>query len=116
MIIESGIATGDVPDLLAGGRLNALPYNGTFTVEVSANKAGANDYASLLIQKPSGDVPIDKQLIPAASAVPSAEGGVLDARTVLTFQFTARQGGHFNISLNLVGTGVVVTWRVSLSP
>ena len=112
MILETANEVGTDTDILAGTRLNAIPYNGTLTFEVQANLNNATNNFMLTIQLPSGDVPVDSQLVPGTN--PSLDG-VLDERTLLRFAFGATQGGHFNISLTETGTAIC-TWRAILSP
>jgi len=112
MIIESGIVTATTSDLLSGGRLNNIPYNGTLVIQLLANLADATDNFNVTIQKPNGDVPVDGQLVPGAN--PSL-AGVLDSRQYLELAFQATQGGHFHITLTETGTAVC-TWRAVLRP
>lgn len=110
MIIESGIVAATNNDLLVGGRLNAIPYNGVLTLQFSVDKADATDNFTLNIQKPNGDVPIDTQLLTADGTV-----GKLDSRNYLELQFEATQGGHFNIALVQSGAAIA-TYRAILRP
>lgn len=112
MILESGIVTATTSDLLAGGRLNALPYTGTLTIQLLSQLADASNNYSVTIQKPNGDVPVDGQLVPGSNP---ALAGVLDDRQLLQFTFQATQGGHFQITLTETGTAVC-TWRAILRP
>lgn len=112
MILESGIVTASNTDLLGTGRLNAIPYNGTLTLDVLANlNDGTNGY-TLTIQLPNGDVPVDAQAVPGSN--PSL-AGVLDERQLLRIAFPAPQGGHVTIALTEAGTAVCA-WRAVLSP
>jgi hypothetical protein len=110
MIYESGIISATDTDLLASGRLNAIPYNGTLTLEFLSQFADATNYYTLTIQKPDGDVPVDAQIVPGSNP---ALAGVLDDRQLLRMTFGATQGGHFTISLTETGTAVC-TWRAVL--
>lgn len=112
MIYESATITATNADILSGTRLNAIPYNGTLTLEVSADLNNATNNFTVTIQEPNGDVPVDAQ--PVLGTNP-ALGGVLDNRTVTRFQFRAMQGGHFNIALTETGAAIA-TWRAVLSP
>jgi len=112
MILETATEAATNTDILAGSRLNAIPYNGQLTFEVQANLNNATNNFTLTIQLPNGDVPCDSQLVPACNP---ALDGVLDERTLLRFAFAATQGGHFNISLTENGTALC-TWRAVLSP
>jgi len=112
MIIESGIVSASTTDLLSGGRLNQIPYNGRLILQLLADNAdGSNNYA-VTIQKPDGGVPIDGQLVPGSN--PSL-AGVLDSRQYLELAFDATQGGHFHVTLTETGTAIC-TWRAVLSP
>jgi len=112
MILETANETATDADILAGTRLNSIPYPGTLTFEVQANLNNATNNFALTIQLPNGDVPVDNQLVPGCN--PSLDG-VLDERTLLRMAFKATQGGHFNISLTETGTAIC-TWRAILSP
>jgi len=112
MIIESGLITATNADMMSGGRLNAIPYNGTLTMQFLSNLADASNNFSLTIQKPNGDVPIDGQLIPGSN--PSLDG-VIDDRQMLELSFQAGQGGHFVVSVTETGTAVL-TYRFILRP
>lgn len=112
MILESGIVTASNTDLLSGGRLNAIPYNGTLTLQFLSNLADGTNQYTVTIQKPNGDVPVDAQLVPGNN--PSL-AGVLDDRQLLQFSFRATIGGHFAVALTESGTAVC-TWRAVLKP
>lgn len=112
MIYESATIVATDTDVLLGTRLNAIPYNGTLTIDLSANLAVAANSWAVTVQEPNGDVPVDAQLVPANG---DAAAGVLDERTLLRFTFRATQGGHFTISLTETGTAIAI-WRAVLSP
>jgi hypothetical protein len=112
MIYESGIVSATNTDLLAGGRLNAIPYNGQLTIDLLAQDNDATNNYTVTIQKPNGDVPVEAQRVPGSN--PSL-AGVLDDRQLLRFSFAATQGGHFTITLTETGASVV-TWRAVLKP
>lgn len=112
MIFEQAIIVASDTDVLNGTRLNAIPYNGLLTVQVSANLANATNNWSLTIQLPNGDVPVDSQIVVGTNP---ALDGVLDDRTLMMFSFPATQGGHFTISLTETGTAIA-TWRAVLRP
>lgn len=112
MIYESGIVSASNTDLLSGGRLNAIPYNGTLTLDFLAQDNDATNNFTVTIQKPNGDVPVEAQRIPGSN--PSL-AGVLDDRQLLRFSFKATQGGHFSVQLTETGSSVV-TWRAVLKP
>lgn len=112
MIYESGVEAATNTDLLNGTRLNAIPYNGTLTLEFLADLNNATNRFTVTVQEPNGDVPIDTQPVPGSN--PSL-GGVLDDRQLLRISFRATQGGHFNISVAESGTALLA-WRAVLSP
>lgn len=112
MIYESAVIVATDADVLAGTRLNAIPYGGMLTLEFSANLANATNRFELTIQRPEGDVPVDAQIVPGNN--PSLDG-VLDERTLLRFTFPASAGGHFTISLTETGTAIAI-WRAVLRP
>jgi len=112
MIYESAVIVATNTDVLNGTRLNAIPYNGTLTLDFQASLADATNNWLLTIQMPNGDVPVDSQIVPADNP---ALGGVLDERTLLRFTFPATQGGHFTVSLTEAGTAIA-TWRAVLKP
>ncbi len=112
MIYETATEAATDTDILAGTRLNSIPYNGTLTLDFLSNVNTAAAHFTLTIQKPNGDVPVDSQLVPGANP---ALDGVLDERQLIRFTFQAHQGGHFNISLTETGTALC-TWRAILRP
>lgn len=112
MIYETFVLTATNTDLLSGGRLNAIPYNGKLVIDVSADLSNATNNYSLTIQLPNGDVPVSSQQVLGTNP---ALDGVLDERTLQRFSFNATQGGHFTISLTETGTAIA-TARVVLAP
>ncbi len=103
MIFESSLIEATNTDVLAGGRLNAIPYNGTVTFRFLADLGTAAARYVLTLQLPNGDVPVDAQVVPASG---SAADMVLDDRETLQFTFAATIGGHFVVSLTETGTAV----------
>lgn len=112
MIYETASIIATDTDVLNGTRLNAIPYNGTLTLDFLADLNTAAAHFVLTIQLPSGDVPVDSQLVPGSNP---GLAGVLDERQLLRFTFVATQGGHFTVSLTETGTAIA-TWRAVLSP
>ena len=112
MILESGIVSSTTADLLSGGRLNSIPYNGRLTLQFLSDLATATNQYNVTIQKPDGSVPVDTQLVPANSA---GADGVLNSREYLELVFEATQGGRFQVTLTETGTAVC-TWRAVLLP
>jgi len=112
MIFEQENILATNTDVLAGGRLNAIPYDGNLTLCFLADLATAAAQYLLTIQKPDGSVPIDNQLVNASS---SGADGVMDDREWLQMTFRARQGGHFTVSLTETGTAVCM-FRAVLRP
>jgi len=112
MIQETTLLSASNTDLLSTGRLNAIPYNGTLTLEVQASLNDGTNGFTLTVQTPDGATPIDAQGIPSNNP---ALAGVLDERTLSRYVFAATQGGHFNIALTEVGTATCMA-RVTLSP
>ena len=102
-IIETFVLTATDTDLLNGGRLNAIPYNGVLTIDVLADLSNATNHWDLTIQLPDGDVPIDGQQVLGSNP---ALDGVLDERQLQRYSYSARQGGHFTISLTETGTAI----------
>ncbi len=101
MIYESQLVSATDTDLLAGGRLNAIPYGGILTLQFLADLGDVTNNYVLTIQLPSGEVPVDAQLVSASG---SGLDGVLNTRELLQFSFPAGQGGHFTVSLTENGT------------
>ncbi len=112
MILESAVITATDADILAGTRLNSIPYNGVLTFDVLADLNNATNNYVLTIQEPDGEVPVDAQAVPGAN--PSL-GGVLDERQLFRFSMEVRQGGHVNIALTESGAAICY-WRAVLSP
>ena len=112
MILETFVLTATNADVLSSGRLNAIPYNGTLTLDFLADLSNATNNYVLTLQLPNGDVPIDGQQVPGSN--PSL-GGVLDERQLLRYTARATQGGHFTVSLTETGTAIC-TVRAVLAP
>jgi len=105
MIFESSLISATNTDVLAGGRLNAIPYNGTLTLRFLSDLGTAAALYTLTIQTPSGDVPVDAQTVWASG---SGADMVMDDREVMQFSFPASQGGHFVVSRDWLATVVDV--------
>lgn len=112
MILESFLVSATNTDLLSAGRLNAIPYNGTLTLQFLADLGDVTNFYQLTLQKPNGDVPVDTQIVPASG---SGLDGVLDDREFLQMTFEATQGGHFTVSLTENGTATCAV-RAILKP
>jgi hypothetical protein len=112
MIYESAIVAATTTDLLATGRLNAIPYNGVLVLDFLADLADVTNFYQLTIQLPGGSNPIDAQTVPASG---SGLDGVLDERELLRFSFQATQGGHYTVSLTENGTATCM-FRAVLRP
>ncbi len=101
MIFESTLISATNADALAGGRLNAIPYGGILTLHFLADLGDATNFYTLVIQLPSGEVPVDGQVIPASGAGSDMN---LNSRELLQFSFPAGQGGHFTVGFTENGT------------
>jgi len=112
MIYESSLVSATNADLLAGGRLNAIPYGGQITFQFLADLGDATNFYTLIIQLPSGEVPVDGQNVPASA---SGLDGDMDNRQLLSFTFNAGQGGHFTVGLTENGTATCM-FRAVLRP
>ncbi len=112
MIYESSLISATNTDVLAGGRLNAIPYGGRITFQFLADLGTAAANYVLTLQLPNGDVPVDAQIVPASG---TGVDMVLDDRELLQFTFLATIGGHFVVSLTETGTAVCA-FRAILRP
>lgn len=112
MIYESSLISATNADVLAGTRLNAIPYGGQITFQFLADLADVTNFYTLILQLPSGEVPVDGQLVPASGA---GTDGLLDTRELLSFTFNAGQGGHFTVGLTENGTATCA-FRAVLRP
>lgn len=112
MIYESSLIAATNTDVLAGGRLNSIPYGGAITFQFLADLGTAAAFYTLTIQLPNGDVPVDAQIVPASGA---GVDMLLDDRELLQFTFVATVGGHFVVSLTETGTAVCA-FRAILRP
>lgn len=101
MIFESSLISATNTDVLAGGRLNAIPYGGSVTFRFLADLGDATNNYVLTLQLPNGDVPVDAQIVNASA---SGLDMNMDERDVLQFTFVATVGGHFVVSLTENGT------------
>lgn len=112
MIYESVLISATNADILSTGRLNAIPYNGTLTLDFLADLGDATNFYQLDIQRPDGSNPVSLQTVPASG---SGLDMVLDERELLRFTFTAQQGGHFTVGLTENGTATCA-FRAILRP
>ncbi len=112
MILEEGIVAATTADVLSGGRLNAIPYNGILTIELQSQFADATNSYAFTIQLPNGDVPVDGQMVNGSNP---AIAGVLDERQLRRVAFKVPQGGHLVLTLTETGTAVC-TWAAILMP
>ncbi len=103
MIFESSLISATNTDVLAGGRLNAIPYNGTITFRFLADLGDAANNYVLTLQTPNGDVPVDAQTVWASASGVDMD---MDDRNVMQFSLPATLGGHFVVSLTETGTAV----------
>ncbi len=101
MIFESSLISATNADVLAGGRLNAIPYNGKLTLRFLADLGDVTNNYVLTVQTPSGDVPVDAQTVWASGSGVDMD---MDDRNAMQFTFDAFQGGHFVVSLTENGT------------
>ncbi len=100
-IIETSLISATNTDVLSGGRLNAIPFNGILTLQFLADLGDASNFYTLTLQEPNGDVPIDAQRVPASGA---GVDMLLDDRELFQWSGRATQGGHFVVSLTETGT------------
>jgi len=112
MIYESVLISATNTDVLAGTRLNAIPYNGTITFQFLADLGDVTNFYQLTLQLPDGEVPVDLQTVPASSHGTDMD---LNDREVLQFSFGAGQGGHFVVNLTENGTATCA-FRAILRP
>lgn len=112
MIYESGLVSATDTDVLAGGRLNSIPYAGKLIIDLLADLGSASANYKATIQRPGGKVPVDSQLVPASG---SGLDGVLDERELMRISFNVDKGGHVVLSLTETGTAVCM-WRAVLLP
>ncbi len=103
MIFESSLIAATNTDVLAGGRLNAIPYNGSITFRFLADLGDASNFYALTLQTPNGDVPVDAQRVWASASGVDMD---MDDRNVMQFTMPATIGGHFVVSLTETGTAV----------
>lgn len=111
-ITETFLVAATNTDLLSGGRLNAIPYNGILRIQLLADLGDVTNNYTLILQLPNGDVPVDGQVVPASG---SGADMVLDDRELWQLAYpTGGTGGHFVISLTENGTATCAV-RVGLS-
>lgn len=113
-ITETFLISATNNDVLeAPSRLAAIPYNGTLTIEMSATVCSQTNNMAVTIQLPSGEVPMDGQIVPANGYDQDDE--VLHNDTETVFSFPASQGGHFTIDVTETGTATMII-RATLTP
>lgn len=115
VITEVYRLTATTSDILkAPSRLSAIPFDGELTIEVSATDCDASNNATLTVQLPSGEVPMDDQEIPASWGDGTSTAAMLHDDTETVLIFDASQGGHFNLSTTVTGTCTLLV-RATLS-
>lgn len=113
-ITETFLISATNNDVLeAPSRLAAIPYNGTLTLEMAATVCTSTNNMAVTIQLPSGEVPMDGQVVPANGYDTTNEVLHNDSETVFTFP--ASQGGHFTIDVVEQGTATLIL-RATLTP
>ncbi len=112
MILEELLISATNADVMSTGRLNAIPYNGTLTMQFLADLGDVTNNYDLTIQEPGGRVPVDTQKVPASGA---GTDGLLDDRELLQMTFPAARGGHFTVQLTENGTATCAV-RFILKP
>ncbi len=101
MIFESSLISATNADVLAGGRLNAIPYGGILTLRFLADLGDVTNNYTVVIQLPNGEVPVDGQTVWTSG---SGTDMNMNEREVMEFAFPAGQGGHFTVALTENGT------------
>ena len=91
--------------LAAPSRLSSIPRGGVLTLEYSATIADGSNHFKITCQTPEGDVPFEDVIVPFNGY--SASDNILHTDTRLRYQFTASQGGHFLLSAEETGGGVL---------
>jgi len=112
MIQETQLLAASNTDVMSAGRLNAIPYNGQLIIEIQSSLADATNQFNATVQLPSGDVPVDSQLVPGTNPTIA---GVLDERQLVRYSFPVARGGHVTLSLVETGTALC-TVRTTLLP
>jgi len=112
-IILSGQEAADNTDILQGTRLQTVARGGFLTFELQASDNDATNNATVTIQLPGGDTPMNATRIPCGNSTGLA--GVIDSRTCLTATFPIAQGGHCVFSVDETGD-TELTWRITYTP
>lgn len=111
ILSDTEIATNT--DILQGTLLQTVSANGTLTFAMQAADAVAANNYTATIQLPSGDVPLNAQLVPGGATAGLA--GILDDRLMFLATFLIVQGGHCVFSCIETGD-TEMTWRVQFTP
>jgi len=115
MIQEVHVFSSTQNDLLqAPSRLAAIPFNGTLTLEISAQVCSSTNHVDLTLQLPEGEVPVDAQIVPENGY--DNANWMLHSDTMLVFQFDATQGGHFLISVVETGSCPYIVRATLIAP
>ncbi len=113
VIKESFFLEASTADILAApSRLNAIPRNGTLTIEMTASTLTAANQALVTLQTPDGDTPFEDLMIGFGQS--SASAG-LDTRTETVVKMQVAQGGHVLLSYTEVGTVAFLFIHVTLT-
>jgi hypothetical protein len=112
VIVLSDLESATNTDILQGTRLQTVPAGGFLTFEMLADTNIPANHATVSIQMPNGDTPLNNVRIPGANP---AQSGVIDDRQKLMITLPIAQGGHTVFSVEETGT-IAFAWRVTYTP
>lgn len=104
MIVLQNIVVATTADLLNSTRLQSVDRDGMMIIELIANLADATNQFTVTLQLPSGDTPVNAQLV---SGVNPSLAGVMDRRMHDRYEFPVASGGHMTITFTETGTAIL---------
>jgi len=110
VIVLSDDATATNSDILQGTRLQTVPAGGFLTFEVQASANDDTNNASISIQMPNGDTPLNGVRVPKG-----ATEGAINFNDKMMITLPIQQGGHTVFSVEETGA-VYMAWRVTYTP
>lgn len=127
MIVLCASINDDASDVLQGTRLQNVPADSRLIVEMAGDPDNSRQaYFRCTIQLPTGEIPIDNQIIPntpayfdSSGAAASGEALILSNDSETMFEFPTGEGGKFILDFNAVtatGKTAHLTYRVTLLP
>lgn len=110
VIVLSDVELATNADILQGTRLQTVPAGGFLTFELQGSDNSSTDFATVSIQMPNGDTPLNSVRVPSG-----VTQGALNNNDKMQITLPIQQGGHTVFGVEETGA-IQLTWRVSYTP